>query len=419
MADLEININSELQPGDRIILNYQPDIQPTTTTTTLQPIGKIDYHVPDASQIKADLPALPEIWHDKTLYHGLAVGVHVDNEYMGVFRADHEHGEVYPQWALDLFGDYRTYTGQGVSYPWQTGLPDTPENQYKHNGYKFGGHDYRHLNFEPRVQNTNVVDAWWIQVHMMGTTQAALGRIHSFFGMALVRNPATGQSGIIISGGHSDLGQLVIPYKAGDDAIVPLANTPQPAYFNETPPYRGHSTTSPTDDGNTTWNSVYRSGSLPSITPHAFFRHAWRQTRVHVYATGGLNTPDPTFAYYSGGDIYNPQTMYNSSKRNPYQIEITVPAMMDENNDGVVNFEGFTDVNGNVIEANEAGPNAIPLRLINCPVGNALTNFAGENGPPFALANMFDGDFYFDTDGNLVNRDAPGARPAGWIGDTN
>jgi hypothetical protein len=410
VTDYTLQVKSVLEAGDRLIIEYLPDAPPPPPPPP-PPTGELIYDQPAPEEITPDLLPLPGLLHDPGLYHGLAVGVTADGE-RRVYHADHEHGQNPGQaWLAEVFGDYIQHLSQSISYLWQT--PN--ENQLKHEGYKWGGFDYRADPKSPRVANAGFVLAAFVQTHAMGTAAAALARFHSFWGMALVRS-LDGREGIILTGGHQDFGQLVVPYKGGPQAIVALPDAPQPPYDDEAPPYRGHSTLSAADDGNTTWNSVYRRASLPSIAPHVLVRYAFRQTRIHQYPAG-----DPAdaaaYLYYSGGGTYDPDTVYNSTKRNlPYQVEIDIPESL-AGPDGMVRFEGFTDVRGNVIEAAEPGPNAVPL-VIDAPAGSYMINYPGE-GSPFDLVNFFDGDVYFDGAGQVVDRFAPGARPSGWVGPKN
>lgn len=409
MTDYELTLEQPLQPGDRLIVTVDEGAPPPPP-----PPGALFYDHPSLGEVAPDLPPLPSELHNPSVWHGLAIGVTVEGK-RTVYRADHEHGQPYPGWAFDLFGNIFEPIGQSLSYPWQT--PN--ENLIKHEGYKYMGWDWRPYNLDPRVPNAGIVEAAFIQTHVMGTQAAALARFHSFYGAFLLRPQGGGEPGILITGGHQDFGQLTVPYKGGPQSIVPLADAPTPAYDHGLPPYRGHTTLSPGDQGHTHWNSVVRRGSIPSVadTYHRLARFAFRQRFIHQYVTDGIQTPDPEFAFYSGGDAYDPITMYNSSIRNLYQVEIDIPDELAVG--GLVNFTGFTNVKGEILlDADEAGPNEVPIKIINAVPGSYVTNFAGPAPGPFNPENFYHGDFYFDNEGN-ASRDPSNGRPAGWIGPRN
>lgn len=411
MTDYIFRVTDELKPGDRLVVEYLPKIEPPPP-----PTGRVVYDQPRPEEITADLPPLPDELHDVNLWHGLAVGVTMEGV-RAVYHADHEHGQPYPDWARELFGELIDFTGTEVSYPWQT--PN--ENMLKHPGYKRMGWDWRPFNLPLRVNNAGAVDAAFIFTHAMGTHAAALARIHSFFGAVLLRAPGGGPGGILITGGHADFGQLTVPYKGGPASIVPLANAPQPAYADGTPPYRGHSTLALNDQGHTHWNCVVRRESIPSVeeTYHRLLRFAFRQTHIHEYVTGGIQTAEPQFAFYSGGVEFDPDTEYNSSTRNLYQVEVDVPAEL-AGADGRVNYIGFTDLQGRILpNADQAGPEAVPVQFIDCLPGSYATNYPGPFNGPFDPQNFHDGDVYLDANGRMVDRFARGARPSGWIGAAN
>jgi len=199
-----------------------------------------------------------------------------------------------------------------------------------------------------------------------------------------------------------------------------LEGSPQPPYGDGVPPYRGHTGVSVDDQGHTHWNNVVRDKSIPSLDGqyHRLMGFAFRQRYIHQLVTGGINTPNPTFAFYSsgGGPEYVPGTRYDSSTRNLYQVEVKIPADMAV--DGRVNYSGFTNKHGEIISASEAGPDAVPVRFINAVPGNYLTNYPGPADGPFNDENFFQGNYYFDADGN-ASRNPQNGRPAAWIGERN
>lgn len=414
MPEYNFELDSPLLPGDTLTITDREDTSPPPPPP---PTG-IVYDHPSDAEVNPELPELLDSLHDPTQWPGLAVGV-THNGVREVYRTNHEHGQPYPDWARSLFGPMTAFTlGQSISYPWQTDR----ENEKKHEGYKYMGWDWRPYELQPRVANTGVVSAAFIQQHVMGTDLAALARIHGFFGAVLLQPPDGSPPGIVWTGGHGDGGQLTVPYKGGRESIVPLENSPQPEYPDGTPPYRGHTTLSPNDDGHTHWNSVIRRGSQRSVeeTYHRLLRFAFRQKRIHMYVTGGIDTPAPTFAYYATGtNEYDPVTRHNSTTRNLYQVEVTIPdGILDANG----NFRGYTDLQGRIVEGpgnDQAGPTVVPLMIENCRPGNYATNFPGPFPGPFNDMNFFHGDYFFNQDGEVVPHNQSNGRPSGWVGAKN
>lgn len=412
MTDFTLQLTEELKPGDRLVIEYLPETEPPPPP----PSGQVVYDQPGPEEITADLPPLPAELHDSTKWHGLALGVTVDGV-RAVYHADHEHGQPYPGWARELFGELIRFTGQELSYPWQT--PNELVN--KPAGYKYVGKDWREFDIPDRQPaGVGSVEAAFLFIHAMGLGLSAVTQFHSFFGAASLKTPAGEPGGIVVTGGWQNFGQTVIPYKGGADAIVPLPGAPDPKYNDAIPPYIGLSALSPDDEGHCHWNSVVRRESIPSLDGryHRILRFAFRHRRIHQYCTGGIQTAAPTFAYYSGGEIFDPETDRNSSEVSLYQVEIDVPAEL-AGADGRVNFSGFTDLYGNIIEAAGAGPAAAPVQFIGCVPGSYMINYPGPGRTPFDPQNFHDGDVYFDADGRMVDRLARGARPSGWIGAAN
>ncbi|RMG89068.1 MAG: hypothetical protein D6706_22015, partial [Chloroflexi bacterium] len=234
-----------------VCLGATPSPQPTSTAvptaTPTQP--------PDGAWIppSPDAPACPPEYHDGTQWHQLW------NYDMGC-HYDHEHGVPIQPWVYELFGDFTQYTnGQTISYPWET----TDENLLKHPGYNWGGFDVREYGCRPFLPGTGGINAWFIEAHGMANAHGQQARFHSFFGMANLCND-NGDAGQIVIGGHEDYGQLVSPYKGGQEAIIGPDVYPKapPVYFNETPPYVGLSRGRGSVE---TWNSAVRGGSIAFV----------------------------------------------------------------------------------------------------------------------------------------------------------
>lgn len=337
-----------------------PTVMPTATpTNTPSPI------IPPYP----DAPLCDE--HDDTAFHTLW------NEIEGC-HYDHEHGMPYPEWAYDLFGNYTQYTGQEVAYVWQT----PGENTVKHPGYNWGGQQFNECKID--FADGGVKSAW-VQAHGMANYMGQQARVHSFWMMAELCNEE-GFAGLVMSGGHADFGQLHVPaYKtnvAGTD-IYPKA--PQPPYNINQPPYVGLAETARHFE---TWNSLTSRFSRPSVAEHEIMGFAFR-----------------IFDSYSGltldGDVVN--FGGNSSHRQFYEFSVNVPvSLVDEN--GVVNYEGWTDVHGNIDEScTETTAECVPLIITDALPGSYHTNGTSLIG----IRSGFEGDIYF------------GGEESGWIGDMN
>lgn len=51
-------------------------------------------------------------------------------------------------------------------------------------------------------------------------------------------------------------------------------------------------------------------------------------------------------------------------------IQIWIPKSLDADQDGIVNFKGYTDLNGKIdSNCSSVGPQCVPLEIIDMPVG--------------------------------------------------
>lgn len=367
-------------------------VEPAPTTEPVNPEPQPTALPPGTGPIApfAEAPACDEIGasHDGTAYHGLwnaEYGCHYD----------HEHGAPYPDWAQGLFGDYTTLTGSQISYPWQT----PGENDMKHPGYNMHGFDMRAYGCY-ELNGNGGIWAWWIQAHAMSLEMGVTARYHSFYGMAaLCRNNAP--AGIIKIGGHVDYGQLVSPYKGGQEAIVgapAYAKAPQ-VYQNDLPPYVGLAETTGSFE---TWNSVTRTTTEPYLDrANELFNFAFRIRDARL-----------TYDHTTGQFVTFDEPGHNSSLRQFYQVELTIPAELADEN-GRVNFTGWVNTQGQISDTcTAAGPDCAPLVIIDAVPGDYSVNLRSYQdafGGSFNPRNdgYFEGDIYFD------------GKPSGWIGPMN
>ena len=344
-----------------------PTAAPTATPTPPPPI--------------APYPSAPECTeHDGRTFHALwdeVDGCHYD----------HEHGRLYPEWAHEIWGDYAEITGYEIGYAWET----PGENEMKHPGYNFDGYDFRDETCRPFV-TPGGVDAWFVQAHGMANAMGQQARIHSFYGLAHLCNE-DGPAGIVMTGGWLDFGQLVSPYKGGPSAIVgpdvyPKAPTP---YDDEKPPYVGLAR-SASPFSFETWNSNTRRVSEPFVNAHQVMGIGFRiQDPVGAWQTSG------EFVEYGG----------NSSARQMYQIEIDIRQFGGYvDNAGLIQFDGFTDVHGNLaVTCTERSAECVPLIIIDGVPGEYSVNAPAAG--LFGLRDFYEGDVYFSED------------ESGWIGPMN
>jgi hypothetical protein len=344
---------------------YTPTPSPTATP------GAMVQPYPDA-------PPCPT--HDDRVQHGLW-------DYERGCHYSHEHGRLYPEWAQEIWGDYTEITGYEIGYAWET----PGENEMKHPGYNFDGYDFRDQPCAPFVTDGGV-DAWYVQAHGMANAMGQQARVHSFFGMAHLCND-DGPAGIVMTGGWLDFGQLVSPYKGGPGAIVgvdvyPKAPTP---YDHGKPPYVGLAQSSSPADFET-WNSNVRRPSEPFVDNHQIMGVAFR-----INDPVGAWQTDGTFLELGG----------NSSARQMYQIEIDITEFAGYvDNAGLIQFDGFTDVHGNLAtECTAASAECVPLVIIDGVPGEYSVNAPAAG--LFGLRDFYEGDIYFN------------GQESGWIGGMN
>jgi hypothetical protein len=387
-----------------------------------------------------DAPACPPAAHDATKFHTLwnaDLGCHYD----------HEHGEPFPTWARQVFGDYTRFTGAEISYPWQT--PN--ENRLKHEGYKLYHKDLRQgfpysLDYEfstdpcppftempditpgqPGSRNLVRVAAYSLQTHNLAHAHEAMTRKHSYVAMLLVCDPATNQFGTIITGGHADYGQRVSPYQG---SVLVLPDQPQPPYNPGREPYLAHPCADAAcGDFSRRQNrkianaATWTNEPVNVVSANKIVNFSFRIRNVFDGIEDRFTTPEPVYLCTSdGGHTFHQPGCYSvGTQHNFFQVRgWGVPAQLGTT--GRVTFAGFTDLNGNIAPScTEASSTCVPLRIQNAPVGSLMGD---DQTKDFGIGS-FDRSLFternicFDTADNQTNCEARGSIPAGWIGEKN
>jgi hypothetical protein len=376
----------------------------------------------------APYPDAPECaTHDPTdLAHGVwnaALGCHYDHS--------HQVDPLSPE-IMAIFGDYRDYTGQAVSYPWETWAGATPglaqppanpvrENHAKHGGYKFDFYDlssYGTCPVPPSTQGIKAVpNAWLVERHSRGDAADAVVRIHSFWAMVrfcIVGSP--GQAAYLYTGGWHDYGQRITPYKIH---VLPYADTPSPAYPAQLPPYLAHPCINHADcrsDHNFTWVSFNQ-----QIAPlgHQLMGIGFRGNDTYdvLDASSGFDTllPFVTTCSDSTGSYVAEGCEYNNTQNHTFAFSGNLPKSLDLL-DGVqdlrINYTGYTDRWGKIVQGCTAiGLDCVPVKFVNMPVGKYVLNIVQYDeerfNPPHAPGVVPEYDIYFD------------GQPSGWVGPNN
>lgn len=358
--------------------------------------------------------------HDKTDWHGLW-------DYVNGCHSDHTQGiDPSAPEVVAVFGDYTQYTGQEVSYPWQTWKDAGPnldpppanavwENDAKHNGYKFDFYDFTSQGICPVAYQgvRSVPVAWLIERHSLGHKPDFMARIHSVWAMVKFCIPGESEPAYLYTGGHQDFGQRVSPYQGN---IFPIPGSPNPQYDSARAPYIAHSCTGntscrgPVGSSNTSWISFAQ-----MIDGHRLFGFGFRSadSQQKIDVSGGFNNPDPPFKFLCAdaqGNYVAAGCAMNHSTGHTYQVTGSIPDeydLLDGVDDDRVNYEGYTDRWGNIVQGcTEIALDCVPVVMDNLPVGTYHVNVAA-----YGLTGIHTGlpeyDLYFD------------GQPSGWIGSEN
>lgn len=416
-----------------------PTSVPATATAiaTDTPLPPTVTPTPQAVAPHADAVACAA--HDPTAYHGLwnALGdCHFDHTHF----ADPTAPEVQA-----IFGDLTDYTGQEVSYPWQTfagaapGYPMPPvdvhyENVFKHNGYKF---DFLDLPVSEHGCPTRqagikaVANAWLVERHSLGHKPDFMSRVHSVWAMVRFCLPdAPGEVAYLYTGGWQDFGQRTSPYKT---YTIPVPGNPDPPYPADRAPYIAHSCFGAPECANVniadlSWISLQQI----DVGGHRLFAFGFRSndSQQKLDATLGFNQPDPKFVYLCAdeeGNYVAEGCHFNHSTGFTYQISGEIPEsldLLDGANDDRVNYTGYTDRWGNIKLAGcaTASLDCVPVLFENMPIGRYHTNTVDfgipddEGNPSIGIPDYdlctLDGEFV----DCLTTEDAVSV---GWIGESN
>lgn len=304
--------------------------------------------------------------HNPITYHALwdyERGCHYNHTH----NADPREGD-------QLFGPAGARWGQTIAYPWET----HHENSTKHEGFKYavtlnkectqGG--YLYIPEEER----NCVRSFRLQYHSIGGAPHAAVRLHSYYLEAEVCTRNFVHCGIVKTGGWADFVVLVVPYKA---EIVPLPSDPEPRP-DESPGrgYRGHNTIEMAEV-----STLYNMGKDGDerIKDN---RYTWSSDNTYGYNQigryffralddwGGVDRANPEELHLLCPDF---RCRFNHSEHHVFNVNVDVPAALDLNGDGFVNYSGYTDNKGNVVMGCTApGPDCVPLEIFDAPVGFAV-----------------------------------------------
>jgi hypothetical protein len=175
--------------------------------------------------------------HDPKVWHPL---VKRDGNNAITCTYGHEHHDN-PSDADDIFGPVGTWYpggGQTISYPWQTtGTSGVPENEAKHEGYKWYVARGINLPCAPNANNGCII-AYRAQVHTMGSASDAVTRFHSF--SEEIQLEMNGERGILRWGGWMDSGHLALAVNGGSGGHVcpPLPTNPPSFVCGSGGPFR-------------------------------------------------------------------------------------------------------------------------------------------------------------------------------------
>ncbi len=262
------------------------------------------------------------------------------------------------------------HVGQSISYPWAT----PHENEAKHEGYKWEVKEHAGCVIpEGKTGYDTCVTAWRIQFHAMGgPLEATATRLHSFAAELRVCTKDGAQCGIVKTGGWADFGILEVPYKGAHVPLPVDPPAPEGGFNVHIPPYRGHPPLDgvPKAPGGTvpfTWNSDSKYGYNQIFEFDFKGFDDWQ----------GIDPNDPGKFAFICPDY---QCQYNHSQMGIYHL--VVSDVLPANNNGLVNFTGYTDRFGNIVTGcNEIGLDCIPLLFESVPKGTAMMTIPPNESP--------------------------------------
>lgn len=276
----------------------------------------------------------------------------------------HHHGSD-PR-TSELWPLYLEAAGQEIGYKggWYSSDIENifPFPAGKHEGFTFLREDDTGRTQSERTKGANFIDAYLLMIHTIGDGHAARARFHSHYGVFAVSDDK-GNGGLVATGGHGDYGILMSPYK---DRVVPLPGDPLNWPYGERGefglPYRATLKSSP---GLNTqyWNSQGQ-GRVKTHPhrPNNILQLAWSQ--LDCWSRLDVDYPDDphmdTYFCPDGSCEFN-GSLFQVNAIKLLRLPTERP------------FSGFTNVHGHVIEATEAGPNAVPLIITEgVPQGDAI-----------------------------------------------
>lgn len=271
--------------------------------------------------------------HDPTAWHGLydaAKNCHYS----------HEHKQD-PNAVNDIFGPVGAlYTGQEISYPWQTFSAAGTENEMKHGGY--GWLVSRDMGCSSAFADGCLTD-FRVQYHAIMAAAGAVTRFHSFWLEArgcLESNPS--RCGIIRTGGWADYGRLEI-----DGQTVALPNDPSGSVSGRRIHYY--------NTGSSNYGTWYGNNAIALVAIQT--ADMW----------GLVNPSNPSELHLFCPDF---RCRNNNSTMQAHAIGVVIPSAWDNDGDGYVTYRGYTDRYGKIVNGcTQVGLDCVPLEVIDMPVG--------------------------------------------------
>lgn len=302
---------------------------------------------------------------------------------------DHTHHDD-PSLADHLFGVAGEEWGQNLSYPWMT---KNENDDHGHPGYKYyvnlapypPGEQFNFAYLDP---DPHFVRAFRIQYHDVGGNAHLVKRFHSYYMEVQVQSRTTGEFGTVSFGGWADFGCLHLPYKK-DLLLLPGIDPQNPDGSDACGttqklgqvPYRAGSTLDliasrkelmqrdRIKDNKWIWTSHDRWGY--NQLGYFFFRTLDSWT--------GMDRNDPYAEHFICPDF---QCKFNNSEHHIHNVVVQIPESLDVDGDGVVNYEGYTDIQGNIVTGcTSPSADCVPLSIVNGPVGKSIWNVGGGPRP--------------------------------------
>lgn len=288
--------------------------------------------------------------HDSTKWHPL-VKRNADGSINCTYT--HSHGDD-PHQLDTIFGAVIQYTGQEISYPWETHSMLGPENVAKHRVYDW--EVVKVATCKPNFSDYGL-DAIRREAHDDGNSGAAV-RFHSFFVQAQGCDPKDPNwHGKISMGGHLDTNHLEAP----DGTHIPLPDDGPNVSLGGSRRLHASSTAPTGRNGDFTWYynncSTQKPNTLCVNTTGGVRKEDW----------GPINPANPYTPIRAGGDL-------NGSYIEPvHLLTFNLQGVMDGldgKQDGFITYTGFTDRYGNIVQS--CGPvsaDCIPLAIDHMKVG--------------------------------------------------